>query len=272
MLDRKQLKAEAKAITKKASVSAYLFTLVYLVIDIVLSLISDLANGGFTTNVTNVNYMMSVDPFAAGMPPEAFGYASASPAASTLGFFVAILIGLLSIVLSAGYILYIMGVRKGRTMPYTTLFDAFSFVGKVIWLQILTFIYVFLWSLLLFIPGIIAGYRYRFALYNLCENPEISASEALRMSKAQTRGYKWQLFVLDLSFLGWSLLCALTLGILTIWILPYIQQTDIGYFEEIKKASGVGYLPTGDGQFHHDDRFDTPSDGGDEQRTYDPER
>ena len=68
---------------------------------------------------------------------------------------------------------------------------------------------MFLWSLLFIIPGIIAGYRYRFALYNLCENPEMGVMEALNMSKAQTRGHKWELFVLDLSFLGWELLCTL---------------------------------------------------------------
>ena len=56
------------------------------------------------------------------------------------------------------------------------------------------------------IPGIIAAYRYRFALYNLCENPEISIMEALDMSKRQTLGYKGQLFMLDLSYLGWALL------------------------------------------------------------------
>lgn len=82
------------------------------------------------------------------------------------------------------------------------------------------YIFVFLWSLLFIIPGIIAGYRYRFALYNLCENPEMGVMEALNMSKAQTRGHKWELFVLDLSFLGWIILCGLTLGILSIWIMP----------------------------------------------------
>ena len=91
--------------------------------------------------------------------------------------------------------------------------------------------------------------------------------EALNMSKAQTRGHKWELFVLDLSFIGWSILCSLTLGILSIWIMPYMQQTDIGYFEAIKRMSGIGsHKPEDDGQFHSDDRFD----GG--PASYDPER
>ena len=256
MFNRVQLKAEAKTITKNAAVSAYIFTLIYLVITFILSMILEFATGSTAAELSAVMEME--------IPFPTLGL---SPLMVT---FLSILISLVSMVLSAGYLLYNMGVRKGRTMPYATMFDGFTFVGKIIILQILVGVYVFLWSLLLFIPGIVAGYRYRFALYNLCENPQLSPSEALNMSKAQTRGHKWELFVLDLSFLGWNLLCGLTLGILSIWIMPYIQQTDIGYFEACKKASGVGYVPpTDDGQFHSDDRF---SDGGDSTRSYDPER
>ena len=108
-------------------------------------------------------------------------------------------------------------------------------------------------------PGIIAAYRYRFALYNLCENPELGVMEALAMSKAQTKGYKLDLFVLDVTFLGWSFLCVLTAGILSIWITPYIQQTNLGYFEAIKAEKGIGRMPgrspDEDEAFHHDDRF-----------------
>ena len=259
MFNRVQLKAEAKSITKNAAVSAYVFTLIYLVITFVLSLILEFATG---STAAELSAIMEMD-----IPFPTLGL---SPLMVT---FISILISLVSMVLSAGYVIYTMGVRKGRVMPYATMFDGFTFVGKVIILQILVGIYVFLWSLLFFIPGIIAGYRYRFALYNLCDNPQISPSEALRMSKAQTFGHKWELFVLDLSFLGWNILCGFTLGILSIWIMPYIQQTDIGYFEACKKASGVGYIPPADdGQFHSDDRFNDSFSGDSSTRSYDPER
>ena len=259
MFNRVQLKAEAKSITKNAAVSAYVFTLIYLVITFILSMILEFATGSTAAELSAVMEME--------IPFPTLGL---SPLMVT---FLSILISLVSMVLSAGYVIYTIGVRKGRTMPYATMFDGFTFVGKVIILQILVGIYVFLWSLLLFIPGIVAGYRYRFALYNLCENPQLSPSEALNMSKAQTRGHKWELFVLDLSFLGWNLLCGLTLGILSIWIMPYIQQTDIGYFEACKKASGVGYVPPADdGQFHSDDHFNDSFGGDSSTRSYDPER
>lgn len=258
MLNRTQLKAEAKTITKNAAVSAYLFTFIYLLISLVLTLVSEFATGATAADLSAALEMEIPFP-TLGLSP-------------VLVTFLSILISLISIILSAGYLIYHMGVRKGRIMPYATMFDGFTFVGKIIVLEILVFAYVFLWSLLFLIPGIIAGYRYRFALYNLCENPQLSPSEALRMSKAQTHGYKWELFVLDLSFLGWNILCALTLGILSIWIMPYIQQTDVGYFEAIKRASGIGYSsPANDGEFHSDDRFNGGSNE-DSASSYNPER
>ena len=134
-----------------------------------------------------------------------------------------------------------------------------SVAGRLIWCSILVYIKVFLWSLLFFIPGVVAAYRYRFALYNLCENPELGVMEALAMSKAQTKGYKLDLFVLDVTFLGWSLLCALTAGILTIWVAPYVQQTNLAYFDAIKAEKGIGSLPgeepAEDDTFYPDDRF-----------------
>ena len=251
MLDRVQLKYEAKAITKNAAVSAYLFTLLYLAIGLVISGIDWLISGAPQTQL--VSYVEDY------MPEFSMYLELTEPVLhlpTVVAGFLSIVLSLVSAVLSAGYILYTMSVRRGIVTPYSTMFDGFLFAGKVILLQIVISIFVFLWSLLFVIPGIIAGYRYRFALYNLCENPEMGVMEALNMSKVQTRGHKWELFVLDLSFIGWNLLCGLTLGILSIWITPYIQQTDIGYFEAIKQMSGVGYQPPrDDGEFHEDDRF-----------------
>lgn len=248
MLDRVQLKMEAKAITKNAKVSAYLFTLLYLAIGLALDGVDWLVSGGTRNDVvTYVENYMGVDVSVYLNSPLAL------PAA--VSGFISIVVSLVTVVLSAGYILYALNVRKGLETPYSTMFDGFLFVGKIILLSIVQYIFIFLWSLLFIIPGIIAGYRYRFALYNLCENPEMGVMEAINMSKAQTRGHKWELFVLDLSWIGWNLLCALTLGILSIWITPYIQQTDIGYFQAIKEMSGIGYQPPRDDQFRSDDRF-----------------
>jgi len=81
--------------------------------------------------------------------------------------------------------------------------------GNIVLTQFLRNLFIFLWSLLFVIPGIIAAYRYSFAFYNLYEDPGIGVMEALDMSKRQTLGYKAQLFALDLSYIGWCLLATL---------------------------------------------------------------
>lgn len=250
MLNRIELKQEARGITKSARVSAYRLTLLYLVIRSVLGLADNYvsADEGAWIQIGDIEYYIETSPI--------FHHA-AFPTMVVL--FVSILVWLLGCVLAAGWVLYHQGVRRGEEMPYSSLFDGFGFVGKIVLLNLVRAVFVFLWSLLFLIPGIIAIYRYRFALYNLCENPELGVMDALRMSKQQTMGYKLDLFVLDLTFIGWILLCGLTLGILSIWISPYMQQTDLGYFEAIKAEKGIGrtrgWDSSGDDAFRPDDRF-----------------
>lgn len=242
MLDRVELKREAKEINRTARVSACVFALIYLIITLILRAVDAYVSG------EAVVYMHEELPE---MPvPEFLLHAEFSP---FVVLFVGIMVTLLCVVLNAGWRLYVLGVRRGEEMGYGTLFDGFAFAGKLIVLYLLMVIFITLWSMLFVIPGIIAAYRYRFAMYNLCENPEISAMEALSMSKAQTAGYKWQLFVLDLSFIGWFLLSGLTMGILMIWVMPYYTQTDVGYFQQIKQEKGIGYFP----REQHDDQFHT---------------
>ena len=248
MLNRIELKLNAKAITKSARVSAYQMTLLYLVIRFVLGLADNYVSADEGTWVEIGDMQFQV---------QSLFHHAAFP--TPVVVFVSVLVWLLGCVLAAGYVLYHQGVRRGEEMPISSLFDGFGFVGKIVLLNLVITVFVALWSILFIIPGIIAGYRYRFALYNLCENPELGVMDALNMSKAQTKGYKLDLFVLDLTFIGWSLLCGLTLGILSIWIAPYIQQTDLGYFEAIKAEKGIGRIPGQDpGEdytFRPDDRF-----------------
>lgn len=131
------------------------------------------------------------------------------PSEGLAGMFITTLSELLSWVLGAGLVLYFMGIRRRERMEFATLFDGFSFAGKLIALNLVVNAFTALWSLLLVFPGFIAFYRYRFAAYNLYENPDIGIFEALDRSKRQTRGMKMQLFNLDLSYFGWIVLAAL---------------------------------------------------------------
>lgn len=96
-------------------------------------------------------------------------------------------------------------------------------------------LFVFLWSLLFFIPGIIKSYSYRLTSFILSENPQMTHKEAMELSEQMMDGHKMEAFVLDLSFIGWHLLGILTLGILEIfYVLPYQYNTNAAFYESLK--------------------------------------
>ncbi len=91
-----------------------------------------------------------------------------------------------------------------------------------------------LWSLLFLIPGIIYAYKIRFAYMIMAEHPELSPMEAINLSKRMTDGHKGELFVLDLSFIPWYLLMAVTLGFAGIYVIPYRNTVDALYYVNFK--------------------------------------
>lgn len=91
--------------------------------------------------------------------------------------------------------------------------------------QLLKDLYSLLWTLLFIIPGIIKSYEYRFVPYILTENPNLTANEIISKSRDMTYGHKMDMFVLDLSFIGWSLLGMLFCGIGIFFVIPYIDAT-----------------------------------------------
>lgn len=96
-------------------------------------------------------------------------------------------------------------------------------------------LYIFLWSLLFIIPGIIKAYSYSQTFYIKAENPDIPASRAIELSKIMMDGHKGQLFYLHLSFIGWSILSAFTLNILgVVYVFPYYYASLAFAYQEIK--------------------------------------
>ena len=102
---------------------------------------------------------------------------------------------------------------------------------RVYWAQAL---FTFLWTMLFIIPGIIKGIAYSQAMFILAENPEIGGREALKKSSEMMQGHKMDYFILSLSFIGWNILAVLTLGILYIWLAPYISATQANFYQSIK--------------------------------------
>ena len=103
----------------------------------------------------------------------------------------------------------------------------------------LVVLFTYLWTLLFIIPGLIMGYAYSMAIYVANDNPELTPMEAIRKSKELMRGHKWDLFVLDLSFIGWILLCCVTGGIGTIFLVPYIEMAHAEFYRELTDKAEV---------------------------------
>ena len=124
--------------------------------------------------------------------------------------------------------------RTGET-KVDVLFGGFTqnFVNNFL-AYLLQTLFVFLWTLLFIIPGIVKGYSYAMTYYILADHPEMSANDAITRSREMMRGHKWQLFCLHFSFIGWILLSVITCGILFIWVVPYMQQADAEFYENIK--------------------------------------
>ncbi len=136
------------------------------------------------------------------------------------------------------YNVYLM-IVKGIKPEVKDAFCGFNDFWSAFKVTFLVGLYTFLWSLLFFIPGIVKAYSYSMSLFVLAENPAKSARECIKESMAMTNGHKWELFVLDLSFIGWIFLMPFTLGILGIWLVPYMSATFANAYESLKPVTVI---------------------------------
>jgi len=136
-----------------------------------------------------------------------------------------------------GYFAYFLQLHRGQRPELGVLFGGFQRFGPTLVLYLLMSVFIFLWSLLLIIPGIIASFRYAMAFYIMHDDPNVSAMDALRRSSEMMKGYKLKLFVLYLTFFGWFLLSCLTLGIGFLWLMPYAQAAMTAFYEQVRTAS-----------------------------------
>lgn len=130
-------------------------------------------------------------------------------------------------------------VDRKNEAEIRTLFGYFPHWKTTVAASLLQGLYIFLWSLLLLIPGIVASYSYAMTNYILAEHPEMPASEAIEHSKQMMAGNRWRLFCLHISFIGWDLLCALTLGIGTLWLTPYKQVAIAAFYRNVSGTEAI---------------------------------
>ncbi len=129
--------------------------------------------------------------------------------------------------------IYLM-VVGGNTPSVSDAFSGFDDFWSAFKVTFLVGLFTFLWSLLFVIPGIIKSISYSMSMYILAENKGKSAMECINESKAMTEGHKMELFVLALSFIGWTLLGSITFGIALIWVIPYMQATFTNAYHSLK--------------------------------------
>lgn len=163
------------------------------------------------------------------------GYTSVEAAGSAFGTLISLALSIAVILLAGALSLghckyYIDLVAENRQDEVSVIFSRFDIFPKAMGLNLFMGLFIWLWSLLLIVPGIIASYRYRLAPYLMAENPNLGIREAVNMSKELMAGHKWRLFCLELSFIGWGILSALTCGIGDLWLQPYISAATAAFY------------------------------------------
>lgn len=229
--DRKEVKRAAKATIRATHPKPIWITFAYLMM---VSLISFLV-----LILCLVPYFTFLGALRSGVltPRDAMFYVGGLP---LLMIFVLILVSLYAMVMQFGYCQYVINVKRDQPSGFRDLFSGFSRVGRVLMLNLLIFVFCFLWSLAgtviimipmglasLFHSDVLTGFmgfvtyiallaflfnrtlRYAPALLIMVDHPELTAREALNESKAIMKGNLWKLFVFELSFIGWSILCVL---------------------------------------------------------------
>ncbi len=227
-ISRPLLKTNAKVIITTAKPSIIKAGLIFVAVSLLLNTLSNRVLGvniSYDEAQQYMNYYINRDY-------QALLRLRESMIPPSQAYLINALIQIVLYIFGAGFLIFILNTVKSANAVYGNLLDGFSLAGKLILLALLEGLFIFLWSLLLVIPGIIAAYRYRMAKFLLLDHPEMGVMEAISTSKQMMAGHKGECFVLDLSFIGWWLLAAIPyIGIaVSIWTTPYINTTYVLYY------------------------------------------
>ena len=220
--------------------------LIAVIVGLAASLLGAGAGGGFNINFDVSKLRANVGfarhrIFSAGIGDGInFDIAALVAGVFSIIAFLALIIGVLYFILGSfigvGYAKFNLNLADGTNGAFETLFTYFSYWKTTAVMRLLKGLYVFLWSLLLVIPGIVAAYSYSMTEYILAENPNMSATEAIASSKQMMYGNRCRLFCLQFSFIGWDILASLSLGIGYLWLTPYRQAAFAAFYREISST------------------------------------
>ncbi len=151
------------------------------------------------------------------------------------------ILSLLTIIVSGpialGISIFSLNIARNKDAKIEQLFEGFRNFGTSILAYILMVLFIFLWTILLIIPGIIAAISYSMTFFIIAEDETIGPHDALKKSKEMMNGHKWKFFCLGFSFFGWFLLSILTLGIGLLWLAPYVNVSYVKFYDDIKEIN-----------------------------------
>lgn len=198
-------------------------------------------------SVSNGDIRDSISGFAKSITPS---FAAAVSTILIFGIIIAIIAGLIGIAVSVFVFGPIeVGAKRFFNRSYVARCDmreiSYAFKSNYLNITKIMFfkgLFTFLWTLLFIIPGIIKRYEYSMVPYILSENPDIDMQDAFDESYRLTNGQKWQMFILDLSFIGWGILSSLTFGLLGIFFVsPYTYLTKAGLYRRLRGYNDYQY-------------------------------
>lgn len=258
--NRIQAKQDAKAAVARSRCQACIVTAIYL---LVTNGVSALA-GLFVTNPmqTADQYLETWIQAGGGELDLMELIATAVSSAGPTGVFVSVLLALYGMVMRAGFVIYTMRLSRGEDGSFRDLFEGFQLAPQLIAQQLLITLFTFLWTALALFAFSLAGvavlltgsqllmalfyigylfaavpffiwvqYRYVLALYFFLDDPNQSVLQSIRSSVTTMKGWKIELLVLDLSMLGWTLLSLVTMGIASVWVMPYTQSVMVNFYD-----------------------------------------
>ncbi|MZQ97774.1 MAG: DUF975 family protein [Acidaminobacter sp.] len=138
--------------------------------------------------------------------------------------------------LTYGLMVFFRRLRE-QTADIKDLFVGFKRFGDTFLLNLLTTLFIALWSLLLIVPGIIAAIRYTMAYLIMTENPDMTTLESITASKMMMEGHKMEFFSFALSFIGWFLLGIATFGLGFLYVIPYYNASKVEFYENLKRGT-----------------------------------
>ena len=241
-LDRAALKSRAKEVIATSNPRVITVGLVYLLISIVLSALGARV---MSVNISESEAMNYLRYAADGNYEYALKYAETMQPPAT-AYAIHFLLSLVSGIVGAGFIIFLLNTVRNRQPCYGNLLDGFGFWWKIILLHVVQGIFITLWSLLLVVPGVIAAYRYSMADYILIDDPTKSPLQCLKESKRMMDGHKGELFMLDLSFIGWFLLGLVPMVgyAVRVWSVPYVNMARTLFYERLLGKDAYGRFGT----------------------------